>query len=64
MANVACSTRAAAEFSSSAGTAAHDRHHSAHRAARLRVLTEPRAGIGPIRRRISRAHHSVDLTMY
>jgi cardiolipin synthase len=53
------STRAAAT-----GTAAHDRHHSAHRAARLRVLTEPRAGIGPIRRRISRAHRSVDLTMY
>jgi cardiolipin synthase len=52
------STRAAAT-----GTAAHDRHHSAHQA-RLRVLTEPRAGIGPIRRRISRARHSVDLTMY
>jgi phosphatidylserine/phosphatidylglycerophosphate/cardiolipin synthase-like enzyme len=28
------------------------------------VLTEPRAGIGPIRRRISRARRSVDLTMY
>ena len=53
------STRAAAT-----GAAAHDRHHSAHRAARLRVLTEPRAGIGPIRRLISRAHRSVDLTMY
>jgi cardiolipin synthase len=53
------STRAAAT-----GTAAHDRRHSAHRAARLRVLTEPRAGIGPIRRLISRAHRSVDLTMY
>ena len=28
------------------------------------MLTEPRAGIGPIRRLISRAHRSVDLTMY
>ncbi len=55
---------AASGPASPAGPAAHDRHHSAHRAARLRVLTEPRAGIGPIRRRISRAHHSVDLTMY
>ena len=59
------STRAAATGpASSAGTAAHDRHHSAHQAARLRVLTEPRAGIGPIRRRISGARRSVDLTMY
>ena len=55
---------AASGPASPAGTAAHDRHHSAHRAARLRVLTEPRAGIGPIRRLISRAHRSVDLTMY
>ena len=55
---------AASGPASPAGTAAHGRHHSAHRAARLRVLTEPRAGIGPIRRLISRAHRSVDLTMY
>ena len=59
------STRAAATGpASSAGTAAHDRHHSARRAARLRVLTEPRAGIGPVGRLISRARRSVDLTMY
>jgi cardiolipin synthase A/B len=59
------STRAAATGpASSAGTAAHARHHSAHRAARLRMLTEPQAGIGPVRRLISRAHRSLDLTMY
>jgi cardiolipin synthase A/B len=38
--------------------------HRARRAASLRVLTEPRAGIGPIRRLISAARTSVDLTMY
>jgi len=36
----------------------------AHRAGSLRVLTEPRAGIGPIYQLIAGARSSVDLTMY
>jgi cardiolipin synthase len=38
--------------------------HSPRRAASLRVLTEPQAGIGPIYRLITAAHSSVDLSMY
>jgi len=39
-------------------------HHSARRAATLRVLTEPQAGLGTIYRLIAGARTSVDLTMY
>ena len=38
--------------------------HRARRAAALRVLTEPQAGLGPIYRLITGARTSVDLTMY
>ena len=38
--------------------------HRAPRAAKLRVLTEPEAGIGPIYRLITGARSSVELTMY
>jgi cardiolipin synthase A/B len=38
--------------------------HHAPRAASLRVLTEPQAGIGPIYRLITGARSSVELTMY
>jgi cardiolipin synthase A/B len=41
-------------------------HHSAHgqRATAVRVLVEPRDGIGPVYKLITRARHSIDLTMY
>jgi len=39
-------------------------HRSARRAATLRVLTEPQAGMGPIYRLITGARTSIDLTMY
>jgi phosphatidylserine/phosphatidylglycerophosphate/cardiolipin synthase-like enzyme len=38
--------------------------HAPHRAALLRVLTEPGAGIGPIYQLITGARSSVDLSMY
>jgi cardiolipin synthase len=55
---------AAASGPASSAAARSVGHHRARRAASLRVLTEPRAGIGPIRRLISAARTSVDLTMY
>ncbi len=42
----------------------HAAHHPSRRAAALRVLTEPQAGIGPLYRLITRARTSIDLTMY
>jgi phosphatidylserine/phosphatidylglycerophosphate/cardiolipin synthase-like enzyme len=39
-------------------------HQHAHPAAAVRVLVEPHDGIGPIYRLITKARHSVDLTMY
>ena len=52
--------------------AAHTHHKNAHRhhkkqqhqTAAVRVLVEPRDGIGPIYRLITRARSSIDLTMY
>ncbi len=42
----------------------HRTRHSHPHAGFLHVLTEPRAGMGPIYRLITKAHSSVDLTMY
>jgi len=42
----------------------HAAHHPSRRASALRVLSEPRAGVGPLYRLITRARTSIDLTMY
>ncbi len=56
------SAAAAAQPAAAGGAAA--THHSAGRAASLRELTEPQAGMGPVYRLIAGARSSIDLTMY
>jgi cardiolipin synthase A/B len=53
-----------ASASSSAAATPSTAPQPGQKARGLSVLTEPQAGIGPIYRLITGAHHSVDLTMY
>ena len=57
---------APAPFATTVAPAAvrHRARHRQRRAAALRVLTEPQAGIGPVYRLITGARTSADLTMY
>ena len=55
---------ASGSASSASADATATARHPARRTGSLRVLTEPRAGIGPIYQLITRARSSVDLSMY
>jgi phosphatidylserine/phosphatidylglycerophosphate/cardiolipin synthase-like enzyme len=61
---VTASGPAPARSATAPAVAHHAAHHSPRRAAALRALTEPQAGIGPVYRLINRARTSIDLTMY